>query len=326
MHRASQVIALCLAVFAFSSVTVAENGAAAAAKGNPLLPRVARFFLPASHGYKVTAVAVLEGPGSPVRIHVEDHEGGAEYQVSGTATSHGIHASFGQLGQISLRFHPSGIVLHSHTEGGGCSLRAKAHLGTFLGSFRFRGEGGYTAVDAHQIEGGIGAPTAPINQREQEKLGCQNAAETQIMPPEQITRSLSVQTIGETTLGGGAFAVAATPEEATLFAAWRFSVRHPDEEGAPPDSCIFLALREEARGKIQIARTVFAGGRASQCPYDESSGTFVAAPESPFTGSATLQRNADGSRSWLGSLAVPMLGLGLVPLVGPDFAGELLKR
>jgi hypothetical protein len=328
MRRPLPVIALCLAALALSSIAATQGVAAASSKPNPLFPRVARFYLRGSHGYKVTVVAALEGPGSPVRVIVEDHEGGAEYQVPGTVTRHGIHASFGQLGVISLRFRPSGRVLHSQTEGGGCSLRAKAHLGAFVGAFRFQGEGGYTTVDTHRVQGGFGAPTAPINEREQMKLGCLNAAETHIMAPEQIAQRLSTATTtpGESTPGLGVFAAASALDEATLFGAWRFSLRHPEEEGATPEACIFFALREETRGEMDIARTALSGGPLSQCPYDETSGTFIATPDRPFSGSATFQRNADGSTSWLGPLAVPMLGLGVVPLTGPGFTGKLLEK
>jgi hypothetical protein len=39
-------------------------------------------------------------------------------------------------------------------------------------------------------------------------------------------------------------------------------------------------------------------------------------PPSPFTGSGDFLRNADGSTSWTGSLAVPIPGLGTVKLTG----------
>jgi hypothetical protein len=288
--------------------------------------RVARFYLRAPHGYKVTLVAAVEGAGSLVRIVAEDHKGGAEYETLGTVTSNGIHASFGPLGSVSLRFLPSGRVLRSMTQGGGCSLRARARIGTFVGTFRFRGEGGYTALTTHRIRGGVGAPTAPISEREQEKLGCPDANRTYVTPPSEVKRRFAEGPREETTPGRGVVAVAATQDEATVFVAWGFSIRHPEEEGAAPDSCFFVAVKEETRGKISIAREVFQGGPVSQCPLDESTGSLTAAPDAPFAGTAALHRNPDGSTSWLGSLAVPMLGGGIVQLAGPEFESELVKR
>lgn len=294
---------------------------------------VARFYLRGSNGYKVEVVAPLEGSRSPVRIVVENRRGSAEYEVPGTVTVRGIHASFGALGMISLRFLPSGRVLHSLSEGGGCSLHDRARLGMFVGNFRFHGDGGYTTAKTHRVRGGIGAPTAPINEREQGKLGCLNAAETHIIPLAQIQRNYSETPFSETpfespdeTPGLSVISVATAPSEATLFLASSLSLRHPEEEGAKPDFCIFDATSEEERGDLVIARSVVQGGPASQCSYAESNATLNVAPEAPFDGTASYHRNADGSTTWLGSLSVPMLGRGPVPLAGPSFKTELVKR
>jgi hypothetical protein len=296
--------------------------------------RIARFYLPGANGYRVQVVAAVEGPGSPVRIVVENHRGNAEYQVPGNVTSTKIQASFGELGHVSLRFLPSGRVLHSLSEGGGCSLHAKARLGVFVGSFRFHGEGGYTTVNAHRIRGGVGSPTAPINSREQGKLGCQNAAETHIVPLDQIQQRISGgRPLSEASPKGpgetpwsGVVSAAVAQDEATLFLAASFSVRHPEEEGAKPEVCIFAATNEETRGDIAIARSVFQGGPVAQCAFAESGATFNVSPEPPFSGTASYHRSADGSATWLGSLSVPMPGCGPVALAGPTFATELVQR
>jgi hypothetical protein len=59
-------------------VGIADEGALG---GPRAVPQLARFFLRGTNGYKVTVLASVEGAGSPVRIVVEDHRGGAEYQV-----------------------------------------------------------------------------------------------------------------------------------------------------------------------------------------------------------------------------------------------------
>jgi hypothetical protein len=120
-------------------------------------------------------------------------------------------------------------------------------------------------------------------------------------------------------------AVAATPNETIIFGAVSISLRHPETPGAKPDSCFFVALTEETRESVQIARVVFGGGPASECPFAESPNPVTVTPSAPFSGTATLQRNADGSTRWTGSLSVPMLGRGPVPLTGPAFTAGLGK-
>ena len=319
---------LSLAALALSSFAIAQSAIANPPETSPSPRQVARFYIRSTHGYKVTLVAAVEGTNSPVRIVAENHKGGAEYQTPGTVTPTAIHASFGPLGSVSLRFRPSGRVLRSLSEGGGCPFGAKARLGTFIGTFHFRGDGGYTALIAHRVQGGIGAPTAPINEHEQLKLGCQNADHTNIMPPNQVEQHFSEpEGLGrESTPGRGVVATATAENEATVFVAWGFSVRRPEEEGATADACLFIALKEETRGRVSIAREVFQGGPVSQCPFDESSGALSVAPDAPFTGTAAFQRNSNGSTSWLGILAVPMLGRGVVQLAGPEFKSEFVKK
>jgi hypothetical protein len=300
---------------------------ASLAKADPSPRRVARFYAAGSHGYKIALVAAVEGAHSPVRIVVEDFKGGAEYEVAGTVTSTAIRASFGQLGEVSLRFHPSGRVLHSDSEGGGCSLHDRAHLGTFVGTFRFRGEGGYTSLTAHREPGGVGSPHAPINEKEQLKLGCPEPDHTYFVPPEEIERSFSEPAPkSEVSPAVEVVGVKASPDEATAFVAGEFALFSSPKRRATPTSCLFIALREEIVGPVSISRQVFQGGPLSQCPYEESSGSFSVAPDMPFTGTAVFQQQADSSVSWLGSLAVPFLGLGVVPLAGPEFKSELLKK
>jgi hypothetical protein len=205
-------------------------------------------------------------------------------------------------------------------------LGAKAHLGAFVGTFHFRGEGGYTTLTTHRVAGGIGAPNAPINQHEQAKFGCPDASHTSVIAPSELERhftesQLGVQTTGP---GRGVVAVAATEDEATALLVWGFSLMHPKEGRTAPDTCFFMAVKEETQGRVSIARTVFQAGPVSQCPLDESTGSLSVAPDVPFTGSATFQPNPDSSTSWLGSLAVPMLGGGIVQLAGPEFQSKFV--
>ena len=312
--RRIPLLLTCLVALVFSSLAASQGAAASSS------PQLARFYLRGTNGYKVTIQASVEGANSPVRIDVEDQKGGAEYQVLGTVTPTKIHASFGQFGKISLRFHPSGRVLHNHVSGDKACPHGAARLGDFTGTFSFRGEGNYTTVSAHRIPGGVGAPTAPIDHREELSLGCPNAnRRSYIVPPGQVPQSVHENPSGSSELS----AVAATPSETIVFGAVSFSLHHPETPSAKPDSCLFVALTEEARELVQIARVVFGGGPASECPFAQSPVTVT--PPPPFSGTATFQRNADGSTSWTGSLAVPFPGREPVALTGPAFTAELGK-
>lgn len=308
-----------------SAVAIGKSAAAgvsARPTNSKSVPQLARFFLRGSNGYKVTVLASVEGAGSPVRVVVENHRGGAEYQVSGTVTPTEIHASFARFGDISLRFHPSGRVLHNHVYDDAECPHGAARLGDFTGDFSFRGEGDYTTVSAHRIPGGVGAPTAPIDHQEELSLGCPDPnRHSNIVPPDQVPGSVHESQPGSQELS----AVAAAPDDTIAFAAVSFSLLHPEAPGAQPDSCLFVALAEEVRELVQIARVVFAGGPASECPLAGFPDPVTVAPPSPFSGTATLQQNSDGTNGWAGSLSVPMLGLGPVALAGPAFGVELSK-
>jgi hypothetical protein len=318
---------LALALFMLTLAYGAVMQEPTAAHASPSPQRVARFYAAGTHGYKIALVATVDGANSPVRIVVEDFKGGAEYETTGTVTSTGIHASFGQLGDVALRFHPSGRVLHSRTEGDGCTLRDRAHLGTFIGTFRFRGEGEYTRLTTHRVSGGVGSPHAPINEKEQLKLGCPEPDHIYFIPPDEIERHFSEPVPkSEISPGVEVVAVKVSPDEATVFIAGEFALFSSPKKAATPKSCLFMALREEIDGPVSISRQVFQGGPVSQCPYEESSGSFSAAPDAPFIGTAVFQHQPDDSDNWLGSLAVPFLGLGAVPLAGPEFKSELIKK
>ena len=64
-----------------------------------------------------------------------------------------IEASFGQLGEVSLRFRPSGGVIRVRA-GHGCVVGVQAELGTFTGSARFTDEATEVVLGANAVPGG----------------------------------------------------------------------------------------------------------------------------------------------------------------------------
>jgi hypothetical protein len=75
----------------------------------------------------------------------------------------------------------------------------------------------------------------------------------------------------------------------------------------------------EKRGRMSVARIAGVRAPASAFAFDQAAGTATVAPPAPFSGSASLQRNADGSKAWAGPLSVDVLGADPVTLAGPRF-------
>jgi hypothetical protein len=68
-------------------------------------------------------------------------------------TPRSIDASFGQLGEVSLRFRPSGGVITVKT-GRSCVVGVRAQLGTFTGTARFRDEATEVVPGGSAVPGG----------------------------------------------------------------------------------------------------------------------------------------------------------------------------
>ena len=268
------------------------------------------FTLRGTGGYKITVSADPGDPktGGEVELSVENHWESAEYSVPAKVTASSIRASFGQLGRIAVHFRPSGRERKIKVPGKCLKGRppvVTARLGRFAGTIEFRGEGGYTKVDAHSAEGGIGDPLAALP----EKLQCE-----------------SRQSKAEHRKEGESVGIQASPHEGLSFGASRFFGELPDlatkVKHAPPrgNRVLFLALAVERAGKVSILRSGGALGDSGNLLYDDSLATAtVSAPATgAFSGSGSFVRAADGSTSLTGTLAVTLPGLGSVPLTGGE--------
>jgi hypothetical protein len=286
--------------------------------------RVARFQARGAQGYKVSVFAPL-GQQSRVAIDVENVKGGAQYVATGTVTATRISASFGRFGRIDMRFKPSGKVLHSHLQGdASCPYPAQAQLGTFVGSFRFLGEGGYTKVDLHRVDGGVGDAEAPFTKKEELSLGSCHQEEALAEPLLPTTPSLPFGK-GEELKPGGLYLYASAPTAAghAFIAASPFFAK-----GLPlkyPATVVIGMVQEEVEA-VRIGRIVFGGGRSANVLPDHGTlSSTILTPGAPFTGSATYLAGPSGTGTLAGDLSVPMPGAGTVPFAGPTFQAELLR-
>jgi hypothetical protein len=265
----------------------------------------AEFTLRGSDGYRITVSADAEGESDEVEISVQGHSGWAQYTVPGKVTPSSIKARFGRLGMVSVRFEPSGRERNVRVPRKcmkGHPRVVISRLGRFVGTIKFRGEGGYTHVAARSAHGGTGDPLSNTPK----KLQCdfrQSDAE----------RKRELESVS---LDGS------PPGTGVSFSAFRPFGRFPglNETGKPlpakGDRYLFLVLAGEKTGRMWIFRTTGALGDSQDFVFDDALTSATVSPPSPFTGSGTFLRNADGSASWTGSLSVPLPGLGTVQLTG----------
>jgi hypothetical protein len=98
-----------------------------------------------------------------VTITVRSRQGSASYTTRAKFNRHRIRADLRRFGDIHLRFHkrpkfviPGPAKAAANKRIGVCEQGGVAALGEFRGTFRFRGEGGYTHAHAGKVRGFVG--------------------------------------------------------------------------------------------------------------------------------------------------------------------------
>jgi hypothetical protein len=305
------LVALCAAPAGASARPRSRQGESppeACPVGHPL-PNVTyscveEFTVYGSNGYKITVSA--EPGAHEVELLAVGSEGAAQYDVRGKVTADSIQASFGKLGKIAVRFQPSGWESRFKVRPSCQKERppvVTAQLGHFVGTIRFDGERGYTKVDTHSVKGGIGDPLAIVEAR----------------PPcefheseEQRKRELELISLDGSPAAGKVFFSAVRLLGNVL-------VELPVKLLPPKGNRYFFSVyASERAGPVTILRSNGALGEAKDFTYDPSLDSATVTPPKPFTGSGSFVRDADGSISWTGTLAVPLPGLGSVPLTGGE--------
>lgn len=257
--------------------------------------------LPGSNGYRIT---ISGYPGNKVQLLAQRPSEEIEYLTHGKVTPTSIKASFGQLGKVSLQFRPSGKVRQIRVGQKCPAFRpsvVKAQLGTFAGTARFSGESDYTEVAPGRVGGDPGA-------RLSRKLKLECRAFSEASKPDYSDNLIAA---ASTPKGFLEFTASTSPPLAAPI--------------SPGDPYSFLAFMSEKTEGMSIFRTVTVSGPASAFDFDSTLKSATVTPPLPFTGSASYERNANGSGTWLGTLAVPISGLGVVPLAGPTFKSQLAK-
>lgn len=244
-------------------------------------------------GYDATAAITVARPGSSGR------RAWSSYVARGKVSPSTIHASFGALGRVDMRFHQSGHVTygkrHHHCVG---ADRYKIRPGVFVGSLRFRGEGGYVSAKVHRVKGNVVTPRS---------LRCldtlfeefEEGGEGQGENRHKVTRLYSFVRSGLT---------------AMYFSA--------SERGGKAG---YLAEMEQTVGSVGVFRGVAVRASPATFAFDNALSLAGLTPPAPFSGSGSFQRGPTGAKSWTGSLAVSFLGAPNVSLTDPRFETQLTR-
>jgi hypothetical protein len=251
------------------------------------------FKLAASNGYSITGIAGAEeaGPHGSVVLFVSRPGRWAAYQTSAEVTATTIKADLGRLGTIELEFVPNGQtrVVHSPCDGD----RIESAGGAYVGSFRFRGEGGYATVEADRVPYAVGVLESLVccpcvTQLEGSGPDLPGARLTLLSRRQGETRSLQVN------------------------------------KNSPRSKMWFEASISERRGSIAIDRHVTGRAGAGGFAFGRSLRTATLQPPSPFSGGAEFHRKAPRARRWTGDLAIDFPGRRQVRFTGSRFRVELV--
>jgi hypothetical protein len=268
---------------------------------------VSRFELKARHGYSVTVIGfgdivgievVRDRPHSPAnQAHKSSSRGRAVtvYVARGTVTTNRIEASFGDLGKVSMRFHPSGQVSETkprrHCKG---PDRFTSDLGVFVGNVRFTGEDHYVAVRSHRAKGTIRSP---------QHLHC--ASRHFFSPESQASRQVrGGPSFSPTFLGASARHGVSATEFLTIQIGRK---------------ALFLAVDEQSKGSIAVVRYAFAVASSKHLVTDDAMTSAAVTPPTPFAGKGSYSAAPDGTKTWAGPLRVFFPGSPRTSLTGPQF-------
>lgn len=264
----------------------------------------AEFSLPETNGYAISvtgrpeSVKVSLAAGKPTRRHLVF----SDYKFSGTASAKGIHADLGEFGIVNLRFEPSGKVrttkLPKAAEGCDGPRKVVRHLGTFVGTFRFKAED-ETTTESAEVAGSVDKPAEVICRFVTGESGKKDHHRN-VPPPSPY--------LGATTTHNGLGFAAA--------------VMGPHRKRVS-----FVASSVEIAGGAAIRRWAAVTGLRSEFQFDNQLKTATVSPPPPFSGSATFERAPKGLPPvWTGSLVVSFPGRPEVPLTGTNFTSVLFAR
>jgi len=264
---------------------------AAAKPGYFVFPayRTTELTVKGSHGYTLHAEQLRRGGAYLLASRRQDAVG---YFLPHARAQFGeIRAHFPGVGRIAVSFHPRSTYRERVFPG--CTGEATTiQKGVFTGTIELQGENGFTAVHATHAKGEVVEAGREV---------CKRSGDH-----------------GEAFDGNTLFAVARRGSSTVAVSATEFPTRSIIE----PSDLFFRAFLWRRRAGMYIQNLAFAHTKKpSAFAVDEGiwPASATIAPPSPFVGTASFGREADGSLSFTGNLTAELPGIGRVTLAGPRF-------
>lgn len=159
MNRVKHTALLSLAWVVLCSAQL-QLAQSAKARDSTLRPRAsgavrayAAFRTRGTNGFRIY---VTGSPRGVRLVAARRHEAAIYLDRLGTANQDGMHANFGRLGEIELRFHAlrkARRTLGQPADSTGCDLKLKDKYGYFTGTAVFRGEERFTTLHRQKVYG-----------------------------------------------------------------------------------------------------------------------------------------------------------------------------
>lgn len=270
-----------LPVAALALALMAPAAAQASATSRELLYS---FETHSANGYRI----VVEATASTLALGVIHNERGrrageSTYYIARASTRGGrITSRIGSLGSVSMTFHPTGA---ERVERANCrSTFTRSRPGTFVGSLRFLGEGGYVKLNAHRLRGAARRRGPECNPSAARRL--EGGAKVDRLYASFRNGLDATYFYANTLASGGSF---------------------------------YEVEADTGGSEYGVERFAYAFAPGSTFATDRSLSSANLTPPYPFSGTGSFQRAADGAALWSGSLAVSFPGEADVPLTGPPF-------
>jgi hypothetical protein len=283
-------------------------GAAMAKPGYVVKPKGLHIHvpLPASNGYFATLTT--EGH-RRVTLSLSKGEVVARYVALGKVTREGIEADFGELGRISLRFHPRspfrpqsflGVPLppslRAHCKG----RRPVGEKGIFSGNVRFTGEHGYSEIRASRLKGNVVRTYRRV---------CKGRTRATSSAGRAKVESENVGLLATAKQGG----------VQRYFLLGSASIKAGNIKLA---FTVAIGALKQKIGRVAVDKFSLFFDEVDSVeisPIGVKPITATIKVPKPFEGTASFLKEGRKFPTWTGDLGLRLPGSGLVPLTGPEF-------
>lgn len=292
--RARASLPLLLAALVVAGL--AASAVASAKPGYVTYPaeRIRQLTVKGTHGFRITITRIA----GRVELTASNGNTAAIYVVhSAKNPTDRIQATFPGLGEVSVRFDPSGRV--HRAPGGFCGNRPGfGQSGIFRGLIQFEGEQGFTQINVGNAPGSVSGSFKEV---------CKGSRGSDSEVPRDYLLEEKARSQGGTTL----FEAMKSSDASSPDLSARYFASHWDRQYG------MLSVRVAS---AQADRDTFAIGGSLFRP---ESATLT--PPSPFSGTASFRASPGTLAQWEGTLAVELPGVGSVPLTGSQFRPKLCR-